>query len=235
MARAEAGRERRSGTRPGDAKVKNVAAVFLLDVDNTLLDNDAAKTALASAIVSIGGEVLGRRFWELYEQVRTERGSVDYPETLARAHRAMPDAPDGLDEAVWGLGYEDFLYPNALMVISRLWAIGTPVVLTDGDRLYQPMKIARAGITAAVRGNVMVFTHKEEHLEEVRARYPTDTYVFVDDKAAVLSRVKLHWGGSVLTVHIQQGHYATGSAPTTPDLSVASIDDLVSAIGFSLH
>jgi FMN phosphatase YigB (HAD superfamily) len=204
--------------------------VVLLDVDNTLLDNDAAKAALASAILAAGGDLVARRFWELYEKVRTERGVVDYPETLARVHRAIPDAPAGLDDVVWGLAYEEFLYPNALEVVSRLWTMCTPVVLTDGDALYQPMKIARSGITGAVRGNVLVFDHKDEHRAEVSARYPADGYVLVDDRAEILSRVKRQWGQRVLTVHVRQGHYGADPAPTAPDLSIRSIGELMGAI-----
>lgn len=156
---------------------------------------------------------------------------VDYPETLARLRRTMPDAPAGVEDVVWGVAYEEFLYPNALEVVSRLWTMATPVVLTDGDALYQPMKIARAGITAAVRGNVLVFGHKEEQLADVHARYPADRYVLVDDRAAILSRVKLHWGHRVVTVHVRQGHYGADPGPTAPDLSIASIGQLLSVVG----
>ena len=58
--------------------------VFLLDVDNTLLDNDRAKADINAALMSLLGGRGTERFWALYEEVRKEFGVVNYPETLKR-------------------------------------------------------------------------------------------------------------------------------------------------------
>jgi FMN phosphatase YigB (HAD superfamily) len=125
-----------------------MSSVFLLDVDNTLLDNDHAKADVARAISELVGPDRAARFWSLYEEVRDDRGVVDYPETLHRFRRAFPDESRliEVDRAVLDVPYERYLYPRALDVIARLWEGGEPAIFSDGDRVYQPMKIARAGL-----------------------------------------------------------------------------------------
>ncbi len=207
-----------------------MSLVLLLDVDNTLIDNDAAKSFLEGEVRALLTEERAIRFWHIYEEVREERSFVDYLETLERFHLAFPDErePARLDRAVYDLPYQRFLYPATLAVIERLWSLGTPAVLSDGDPLYQPMKIARAGIDAAVRGNVLVYAHKEAHLTEVLSRFVADHYAVVDDKAPILGRVKRALGERVTTVHVRQGHYAAEPSPDRPpDVSLAGIDGLL--------
>jgi FMN phosphatase YigB (HAD superfamily) len=206
------------------------ATVFLIDVDNTLLDNDRAKADAARAIRQIVGPDRAARFWSIYEEVRDERGVVDYPETLRRFRRAFGDERrlSEVDRTVLDVPFERYLYPGALDVIAYLWQRGEPAILSDGDRVYQPVKIDRAGILLAVRGNVLVYAHKEDHLAEVERRFPADRYVHVDDKAALLALTKASLGDRVTTVHVRQGRYATddaGGAP--PDIVVERIADLL--------
>jgi len=207
-----------------------MASVFLIDVDNTLLDNDRAKADVARAIGELVGPDRAERFWSLYEEVRDECGVVDYPETLRRFRRAFPEESRvaDVDRAVLDVPFERYLYPRALDVIARLWQRGEPAILSDGDRVYQPMKIARSGLLLAVRGNVLVYEHKEDHLAEVQRRFPAERYVHIDDKAALLARTKASLGDRVTTVQVRQGRYAAdgpGGAP--PDIVVELIADLL--------
>lgn len=203
---------------------------FLIDVDNTLLDNDQAKADVARAIRALVGLDRAARFWSLYEKVRAEYGVVDYPETLRRFRRTFPEVSrvTEVDRAVFDVPFARYLYPRALDVIAHLWQLGEPVILSDGDRVYQPMKIERAGILLAVRGNVLVYEHKEDHLGEVQRRFPATRYVHIDDKAALLARTRASLGDRVTTVHVLQGHYATeGSGGAPPDIVVERIADVL--------
>ena len=184
-----------------------MANVFLIDVDNTLLDNDQAKADVARAIEELVRPDRAARFWSLYEEVRDEFGVVDYPETLRRFRRAYPDETRlaDVDHAVLGVPFERYLYPRALDVIAHLWQLGEPAILSDGDRVYQPLKIERAGLLLAVRGNVLIYEHKEDHLGEVQRRFPADRYVHIDDKAALLARTRAstsRYGKAGLTMTI---------------------------------
>lgn len=204
--------------------------VFLLDVDNTLVDNDRVKKDIERTVAQLVAADRAERFWSLYEKVRAEEGVVDFPETLRRFRRTYPDEPraEEVDRAVLGVPFESYLYPRATDVIARLWSFGDVAILSDGDRVYQPAKIARAGLLLATRGNVLVYEHKEDHLAEVARRFPADHYVHVDDKRALLARTKEGLGRSATTIHVDQGHYASEIDPGfMPDVEIALIGDLL--------
>jgi FMN phosphatase YigB (HAD superfamily) len=204
--------------------------VFVLDVDNTLLDNDRVKRDLERAIASLVAADRASRFWSLYEEVRGEEGIVNFPETLRRFRRAFPDEAhaEDVDRSVLSVPFERYLYPRALDVIGRLGVLGDVAILSDGDRVFQPAKIARAGLLLATRGNVLVYEHKEDHLAEVERRFPARHYAHVDDRATLLARTKARLGSKATTVHVGQGHYASESpSGPPPDIEVERIADLL--------
>ncbi|HEY6959421.1 MAG TPA: haloacid dehalogenase-like hydrolase [Candidatus Limnocylindria bacterium] len=207
--------------------------VFLLDLDNTLIDNDVARDRLAEATVRVLGEELSRAYWDDYEAVRADLGYVDTLATLERFHQHHPDAGGGaLDRAILDFPYAEVRYPATLEVLKALSLAGVPVVLSDGDPIFQPLKVARSGVADAVNGNVLVFAHKDAHLRDVARLFPAERYVAVDDKAGVLARVKMHWGERVTTVHVLQGKYADDPYEgPPPDLVIQRIGDLPSYVG----
>jgi FMN phosphatase YigB (HAD superfamily) len=209
---------------------------FLFDVDNTLLDNDRVKAVLAAGIERIVGKARGDRFWELYEAVRRERDHVDYPATLERFGEEVPDPGEraAVSGLVLGYPYETALYPGALEALAYVQAVGPAAIVTDGDPVYQPAKIERAGLAAAVDGRVFVYTHKEHHLLDVQAAVPADRYVLVDDKRSILADVEdMH--GHVVTVHVRQGHYADDEVEGPgPDWEFDRIGDLLAVDPASL-
>jgi FMN phosphatase YigB (HAD superfamily) len=203
---------------------------FLFDVDNTLLDNDRVKVDLERRSEGFVGLAHDARFWELYEEVRRERDYVDFPETLRRYRAAFPDDPKFpyLADLVLCYPYDEAVYPGALEALARLHAFGRLAIVSDGDPVFQPAKIARAGLAAAVDDNVWIYAHKEEHIDEVLARLPAERHVLVDDKKRILQAVKTRLGARIVTVHVRQGKYAAASleTPYRPDLDLASIADL---------
>jgi FMN phosphatase YigB (HAD superfamily) len=204
--------------------------MFLLDVDNTLVDNDQVKKDIARAIASLVSADRASRFWSLYEEVREEADVVDFPETLRRFRRTFPDEQraEEVDRTVLDVPFERYLYPRAMDVIGRLWTLADVAILSDGDRVYQPAKIARAGLLLATRGNVLVYEHKEDHLAEVERRFPARHYVHVDDKASLLARTRAGLGARATTVHVHQGHYASETAPgPAPDVEIDRIAELL--------
>lgn len=205
---------------------------MFLDVDNTLLDNDAAKAGLDARIAASVPAAVARRFWELYETVRADEDYVDFPATLERLaveHRAeAAEIETILDE----LPYRQYLYPGALEAIGRLWGAATPVILSDGDPVFQPRKIARAGLAEAVRGNVLVYVHKELHLDDATTRFPGPRPAFVDDKARILGHIERLLPDAV-TIHVRQGRYASEPADPgdpPPDAEIERIAEVDRAI-----
>ncbi|MGH2376911.1 MAG: HAD family hydrolase [Candidatus Limnocylindria bacterium] len=205
--------------------------MVLFDVDNTLLDNDRLKADLAASLAYDLGAGPAADFARLYEQVRIdEDGVVDYPETLRRFAARHPALAHRANALINGVAFDAYVYPGALRVIADCRATGRPVVLSDGDPIYQVAKIERSGIAAAVAGDVLVFDHKERHVDEVIGRFPASRYLMVEDKAPTLALMKAQLGERLVTVHVRQGHYATEeTAGFVPDFSIASVGDLAPA------
>ena len=188
------------------------------DVDNTLIDNDRAKRDLSARIAALLGQEGERRFWELYEEVRREHGLVNIPLMLARFGDAA-DANPALSEAearrqrfaladiVMGFPYKAYLHPGALEAVRKARRLGQAALLSEGDATFQPHKIWRTGLDPEVDGNVLVFDHKLEHLDEMLAAFPADHYVLVEDKPSILAAVKRKLGSRVTTVLVRQGKY----------------------------
>jgi FMN phosphatase YigB (HAD superfamily) len=205
--------------------------VFLLDVDNTLIDNDRVKNDLSAKVTALTGPERAARWWDLYEQVRRETDAVDLPRTLTRFRAAFPDEPrfPHLADYVLGLPFDCYVYPGALETLAYLSKLGRTVIVSDGDAVYQAAKIARAGLAAAVEDHVLIYRHKVAHLLEIVERYPAAHYVLVDDKPRILAAAKGTLGERLTTLQVVQGHYAQPAeraAYPAPDLEVDSIGDV---------
>ena len=213
------------------------STVFLFDVDNTLLDNDRVTQDLERHLRQEFGQASCDRYWAIFEQLRAELGYADYLGALQRYRVEYPHEPRLLQMSSYLVDYPfaNRLYPQSLDVIERAHEWGTPVILSDGDVVFQPRKIERSGLFEAVGGRVLIYVHKEQELADVERRYPAGRYVLVDDKLRILSAVKAAWGTRVTTVFPRQGHYAhdpraLGGYPA-PDVTVERIGDLL-ASGF---
>ncbi len=165
------------------------ATVYLFDVDNTLLDNDAVAADLRSHLTEQFGEERQQRYWEEFERLRGELGYADYLGALQRFRVAYPHDVHLLDMSDWLIDYPfaERVYPRALEVVAHVRGRGRPVILTDGDVVFQPRKIRRSGLWDAFHGDVLVYIHKELELEDVERRYPAERYVLVDDKLRILA------------------------------------------------
>lgn len=216
-----------------------VAAVtFLLDVDNTLLDNDAVQSDLRDHLEADFGTASRDRFWEIFERLREELGYADYLGALQRFREQAEQDPLMGDPRLLQMSsflvdypFAARLYPTALQLIEWLSRWGPTVILSDGDVVFQPRKVQRSGLWQAVDGRVLIYIHKEHMLGDVQRRYPAQHYVLVDDKLRILWAVKQALGEQVTTVFPRQGHYALDAqiAARYPaaDLSVEHIGELL--------
>ena len=207
--------------------------VFLFDVDNTLLDNDRVTGDLKRYLEQHVGPERQQRYWEFFEQLRTELGYADYLGALQRYRLAYPRDPGLLTVSHFLVNYPfaTRLYPDSLDVVEHVKQWGKAVILSDGDVVFQPLKIERSGIWETVEGNVLIYIHKEKELDDVEKRFPASRYVLIDDKLRILSDVKKIWGSRVTTVFPRQGHYAQD--PKTlydyppADITIGRIGDLL--------
>src|SRR5664279_3386842 len=114
--------------------------VFLLDVDNTLLDNDRIVADLRAHLERAFGAESAARYWIAFESLREQLGYADYLGALQRYRRDVeaggPDAHKLLSMSSFLIDYPfaERLYPNALAVIERLGRLGpTAVSYTQSD------------------------------------------------------------------------------------------------------
>jgi FMN phosphatase YigB (HAD superfamily) len=205
---------------------------FLLDVDNTLLDNDRFGAELGDTVATAFGTGQRDRYWAIYRQLRDELGYADYLGALQRFRSGLDNEPALLQMSKYLLEYpfEQLLYPHALETVAHLRSLAPTVILSDGDIVFQPHKIRRSGLWSAVRGEVLVYIHKQRMLVAMQQRYPAAHYVMVDDKPQLLADMKRQLGPRLTTVFVRQGHYAAAGEreriEPPPDQTIACIDEL---------
>jgi len=172
--------------------MKQHDTVFLFDVDNTLLDNDRVTKDLRTFLENEVGNDRSDHYWDIFETLRTELGYADYLGALQRYRLANPYDSHVLAVSTFLINYPfaNRLFPNSLDVLDHFKRLGTAVILTDGDVVFQPRKIESSGLFSAVEGNILIYIHKEKELADVERRYPARRYVLVDDKMRILSAVR---------------------------------------------
>ncbi len=187
-----------------------MSVVFLLDVDNTLLDSDRVIADLMRYLDQVVGPDCRDEYWDIFDRRRAELGYADYLGALQTYRVQHPRDPRILKISSFLINYPfaNRLFPNSLDVIDHVKTWGRPVIVTDGDVVFQPRKIERSGLMEAVDGNVLIYVHKDREMADVEARFPAERYVVVDDKLRLLDAFKRGWGSRVTTVFPRQGHYA---------------------------
>jgi FMN phosphatase YigB (HAD superfamily) len=207
--------------------------VFLLDVDDTLLDNDRFGADLGKRLESDFGVEARKRYWGIFEELRAKVGFADYLGSLQVFRSGLDDDPRFLGMSDYLLEYQfsNLLYPQALQAIGHLRTMGRPVILSDGDVVFQPRKIKHAGIWNAVEGAVLIYIHKEKVLDHVQRRYPASHYVVVDDKPNLLAAMKSQLKEKLTTIFVRQGHYAlaagSNSVQPPPDRVIDRIGEIL--------
>jgi FMN phosphatase YigB (HAD superfamily) len=207
--------------------------VFLVDVDNTLLDNDRIQSDLRRHLEREFGAACRDRYWVILEELFVELGYRDYLGALQRyrVEHSRDEHLLSLSSYLVDYPFANRLYPGSLDVLERFRTWGPTVILSDGDVVFQPRKVERSGIFEAVEGRVLIYIHKEEALDDVERRYPARHYVLVDDKLRILAAVKNAWGERVTTVFPRQGQYANDptiiAACPPADITVERIADLL--------
>ena len=209
------------------------AVVFLVDVDNTLLNNDLFQVELKNFLVRSAGPACRDRYWAIQEELFHTLGYRDYLGAFQRYRLEHPEHEGAVWLAAFVLDYpyEKLLFPGALDLLTRLRTVGRVVLLTDGDAVFQPIKLRRSGLLEAVDGQALIAVHKEAELAEVERRYPAQRYVVIDDKLRLLTAIKAKWGARVATVFPRQGQFAFDekvlAANPPADLTVPQLGDLL--------
>ncbi len=207
--------------------------VFLFDVDNTLLDNDQVTADLRQHLNEKVGAQKSKRYWELFEQIRSELGYADYLGALQRYRIENLNDQQLLEVSYYLLNYPfaNRLFPGSIDAVKATQALGTAVILSDGDVVFQPRKVYRSGLYEVFQGRVLIYIHKERQLVDVEQIHPASHYVMADDKLRILDAMKAVWGARLTTVFVRQGHYAFDEKENAKyraaDITVERIGDMV--------
>jgi hypothetical protein len=220
-----------------DRAMNTPGVVFLFDVDNTLLDNDRVTADLKRYLTHEVGAERQERYWAIFEQLREELGYADYLGALQHYRVENPRDPHLLAVSSFLVNYPfaNRLYPESLDVLEHVGAWGSTVILSDGDVVFQPLKVQRSGLFDAVGGRVLIYLHKEQELDDVEGRHPARHYVIIDDKIRILTAVKRHWGDRVTTVFPRQGHYAHAADVARWPPSDVTVDRIGELLGYDLE
>lgn len=205
--------------------------VVMLDVDNSLLDNDRFAAELDAWLGTAFGSQEAQRYWALYAALRDEVGYADYLGAVQRFRAGLDDDPALLQISAYLLEYPfaQLLYPGALDAIAHVRTLGRPVIVSDGDVVFQPRKIQRSGLWDALNGDVLIYLHKQGAHAAIQERYPAEHYVMVDDKPHLLAEMKDAFGAKLTTVFVRQGHYAAASSMADvprPNIEIDHIAEL---------
>ena len=204
---------------------------FLYDVDNTLLDNDRIKDDADAQLHKLLGDTWSTVFWDIYEEVRHQEDVVDIPEAVRRFENQCtdPHVCMGVRQVFEKIDFPSYVYPGALDTLRYTAGLGTNVILSDGDPVFQRRKIEKSGIAAAAAGHILIYIHKEQHVDEIQAQFPAGRYILIDDKPRILKAMPGLFGPRLCTVFVCQGRYAqdpAARAGLNPALTLAHIADL---------
>jgi len=206
---------------------------FLVDVDNTLLDNGVVVADLRRRLRDTVGAEGEQRYWEIFEELFRDPGFADYLGAAQRFGLERVRDPHLFEISLFLLNYPfaERLYPHALDLIARLRKRAPVAIVSDGDVVFQPYKVERSGLWDAAAGHVLIYIHKEQMLDDIERRYPARRYVMVDDKIQILAAIKAIWKERVTTVFVRQGHYALDArlvaASPPADVTVEAIGDMI--------
>jgi FMN phosphatase YigB (HAD superfamily) len=213
--------------------VASEEVVFLFDVDNTLLDNDRVVADLMRHLERTIGPGRQQRYWAIFEELRNQLGYADYLGALQRYRVENPRDSHILAASHYLVNYPfaTRLFPGALDAVEHCRRFGRCVIVSDGDVVFQPLKVERSGLGETFDGDVLIYIHKEQELDDIAARYPADHYVMIDDKVRILAAMKNAWGSRATTIFPRQGHYALDTAEVakypTPDITLSAINELI--------
>ncbi len=182
---------------------------FFIDVDNTLINNDQIKEEIKKSLMQVLGEKEANHFWQHHDEFRSYEKFVDFPKVIRQyCSEKHEDRCELVFNKIFdSIGFAKAMYPNVKEVISHLQSIGQVNLFTEGDSIYQRMKIEKSGLSELVDA-IFLFEHKMDHVKEVVNQFEDFKKIFIDDRAMNLVKIKAMYP-EVYIIEVAQGHYST--------------------------
>jgi len=204
--------------------------LFLVDLDNTLLNNDAVKAEIRKSLITVLGQSDAQHFWDHYNAIRTKTNLVDFPSAIKKycEEKNAKTCDIRLKKIFHSINFKQALYPNVENVLNHLKTKGEVALFTEGDMIYQKVKIEKSGVGAMVN-HIYHFEHKLEHFEAIKKKFHTYHIVVIDDRSETLMKLKALYP-EITIVEVCQGHYSDVDHKPHPEL-----DKTIESIGDLLH
>jgi phosphoglycolate phosphatase-like HAD superfamily hydrolase len=203
--------------------------VFCIDYDETISNTDRMRRDITDAIAQLGGDPVANLYLEAYEAVRAEQGIPRMPRILkliANQGGIEPTLHFQLADLFHTFPYQDYIYPGAKDLIRHLKNSGKVVLFSDGDAFFQAHKIHSSSLASLV-DSVIILPNKIACFDDLHGFWPSEQYVFIDDKQKVLTAAKEHFGNKATTVLVKQGRYADGDHINQADHIIPTIADAI--------
>jgi NDP-sugar pyrophosphorylase family protein len=182
--------------------------VFIIDLDNTLLDTDAVKEYVNKKLVPkmIPSNLL-KIFWDEYEATRNRMGFVsisDFSDSFANRVKD-PSFSEKVRKLFYTIPFEKFVYNGVYGLIEFLEPRGEIVIFSEGDLVYQPMKIKSLSFSKNI-DDMFVFENRSKNVEKLIEIYKNRRKILIDDKITRLETFK-GIAPDAITIHVKQGIY----------------------------
>ena len=203
--------------------------LFLIDLDNTLLNNDLIKNEIKRSLTQVLGSAEAEHFWKHHDDFRNKHNLVNFPYIIRKyCSEKHKDTCDFTLESIFKkIDFQKALYPKAKEVIVYLKKFGKVILFTEGDPVYQKMKIEKSTIGSMV-DVILLFPHKLEHLDQIVKKYKDYDIEVIDDRSTTLMTIKNKYP-QIHIIEVCQGHYSTVDHKAHPvlDKTIESISELL--------
>ena len=153
------------------------AKLFLVDVDGTLLDSQKTKEAVGASFTKQFGEASIIKFQEAYKDIIAKRGFLDIPGISIKLASELKTDSSTIEKIFLNLPFKDFLFPGALDFLKNLQSQGKVLIYSQGDDLYQPLKIKNSGIEETVGAeNVIIREDKAKYFPEFKKEIEKENF-----------------------------------------------------------
>lgn len=209
--------------------------VFIFDLDNTLINTDAVKEFVSKKLVpkilsrkvkDFNKDELLKLFWKEYEQTRKRLGFVsipDFSDSFAKRIQVVEYANE-VRRMFYTIPFDRFVYDGVYELMEYIKEKGEIVIVSEGDLVYQPMKIKNLNFSKDVN-EIFVFENKNKNIKKIVKIYEGRRKIVIDDKMTDLEAFA-KVSTEILTIHIKQGIYGNLSplVPTfSPDFEAKNI------------
>ena len=147
--------------------------VFLVDVDDTLVDSHRFKADFFTKYAQALGFTTHKekeQAWELYRLYRQKTnepiGMRGFGKWL-KIYFSYEDNVKAINEVIDNICFENYLLPEAKVLIEKLKALGKVVLWTSGNFEEQQQKVTDTGLNLILRGAEVVCATTEGWQEKV--------------------------------------------------------------------